>query len=166
MLEQRFVWTGLGIDYNQNFVTEYGQHRTNPCICVDATKVDYDKLLAKIAVDGVVDYLQVDCEPPKVTFDVLMCVPLDKYKFRVISYEHDYYADVSRSYRAKSRRYLQSFGYQLVVPDVSVDGISSFEDWWVHPDLVDEKTIEALKSPYPNGDAVATNIAEKFIRAK
>ena len=38
------------------------------------------------------------------------------------------------------------FGYQLVVSNVSVDDKSPFEDWWVHPDLVDNEIIQKLKS--------------------
>jgi hypothetical protein len=36
-------------------------------------------------------------------------------------------------------------GYELVVNDVSPDGISNFEDWWVHPDLVDSEIIKVMK---------------------
>ena len=36
-------------------------------------------------------------------------------------------------------------GYELIVSDVSPDGISNFEDWWVHPDLVDPKIIEIMQ---------------------
>ena len=138
LLEQQYNWSGVGIEYKLNFVEEYRSHRRNPVICRDATLLDYDKILKEISRDGVVDYLQVDCEPSKTTFEILLGIPFDKYKFAVITYEHDYYVDITRSYREKSRRYLRAMGYELVVNDVSPDGVSTFEDWWVHPELVDK----------------------------
>jgi hypothetical protein len=64
----------------------------------------------------------------------------------VITYEHDYYVDVSRTYRDKSREYLKSKGYKLVVSNVSPTTWSSFEDWWVHPDLIPKKRIKQIKN--------------------
>jgi hypothetical protein len=44
---------------------------------------------------------------------------------------------------------LQSLGYELVVSDVSPEGGSSFEDWYVHPELVDREIIEVMKDISP-----------------
>jgi hypothetical protein len=54
--------------------------------------------------------------------------------------------DVTKSYREKSREFLSSKGYVLVVNDISPDGISNFEDWWVHPDLVDVDILKKMIS--------------------
>lgn len=145
LLETEFDWTGLGIEYKQQFVDEYTKTRKNPVLLADATKVNYKKLLKTIAKDNVVDYLQLDCEPSKTTFEILLMMPFDQFKFAVITYEHDHYVDITRGYRYKSRKYLEAMGYELVVSDVSPDGISTFEDWWVHPELVDRKIIELMK---------------------
>ena len=32
-----------------------------------------------------------------------------------------------------------------MVPDLSLNENSSFEDWWYHPDLIDEIIIEKMK---------------------
>ena len=37
-------------------------------------------------------------------------------------------------------------GYELVVSNVSQNENTPFEDWWVHPDLVNQETIEKFKS--------------------
>jgi hypothetical protein len=107
----------------------------------DALTANYDDLMGKVARNGVIDYLQLDCEPAKSTYDIMELIPFDKYKFAVITYEHDYFADATRLYRDKSRKFLESKGYKMAVNDISPDGISNFEDWWYHPDLVDEKAI-------------------------
>ena len=93
----------------------------------------------------VIDYLQLDIEPAKNTFEVLLSIPFEKYKFAVITYEHDYYVDISKSFRDKSRRYLRAMGYELLVSDLSPDGVSNFEDWWVHPDLIDGQIKNVMK---------------------
>jgi hypothetical protein len=36
------------------------------------------------------DYLQLDCDPPSVTYDILTKIPFDEHKFAVITYEHDH----------------------------------------------------------------------------
>lgn len=145
ILETEFYWTGVGIEFNPSLVSVYEQHRKNPVICKNALEVDYEKVLSDLAVDGVVDYLQLDCEPSEVTFEIMTKIPFDKYKFRVITYEHDDYIDIDKKYKRLSREFLLSKGYKLVVSDLSPDGISNFEDWWVHPDLVSKDTFFQLK---------------------
>jgi hypothetical protein len=147
LLETKFGWSGVGIEFNQDFANTHKNQRKNPVLCTDALIVNYDKLLTKyFPGQNNIDYLQLDIEPPKNTYEALLSIPFDKYKFAVITYEHDHYIDISRSYKQKSRDYLQSLGYFLVVNDVSPDQNSSFEDWWVHPDLVDMNIIKGLKS--------------------
>ena len=145
LLEQEFNWSGIGIDFDQNFVNDYRKHRRNPILQQNALEVNYEELLSTISKDHVVDYLQLDCEPSETTYNILLKIPFDKYKFAVITYEHDHYLDMTKSFRRKSREYLASKGYVLVVPDVSPEGMSSFEDWWVHPDLVDRAIIDTMK---------------------
>jgi FkbM family methyltransferase len=145
LLEETYGWSGVGIDFDEKFVKEYTAARKNPVLKQNALEVDYIKVLSWLAVDGVVDYLQLDCEPSSITYEIMTKIPFDKFKFRVITYEHDHYLDMTKSYRKKSRDYLSALGYVLVVPDVSTDGHSSFEDWWVHKDLVDSGIIEKMQ---------------------
>lgn len=142
-LLEEFGWTGVGIDYQQECVDKYNKERKNKSICADARDVDYVKLCSDIAKDGVIDYLQIDCEPSDVTFEILKKIPFDKFKFGVITYEHDFYADMSKSFRDKAAHVLTKAGYTLIVADVAPDGFSTFEDWWVHPDLVDAESMRS-----------------------
>jgi hypothetical protein len=75
----------------------------------------------------------------------------------VITYEHDYYVDVSRSYREKSRKYLKDMGYELVVANICPRENCPFEDWWVHPDLVDRALIEQIKTASDSNTIVKTH---------
>lgn len=73
-------------------------------------------------------------------------IPLDKYKFAVITLEHDYYADITKLYRDASREYLLSKGYKLAVTNISPNDNCPYEDWWIHPDLIDPKIFEKIKN--------------------
>lgn len=145
ILETNYNWSGVSLELNSEFVEEYKKTRKNPILQADALTMNYKKLFAENFTTKEIDYLQLDVEPAKNTFEVLLSIPFDEYKFAVITYEHDYYVDVTKSYREKSRRYLTLLGYELIVNDISPDGISNFEDWWVHPDLIDPEIIKVMK---------------------
>jgi hypothetical protein len=146
LLEKNFDWKGVSIEYSEKFVKNYRDNRSANLIHDDALIIDYKKLLSENFEGNVVDYLQLDIEPARNTYECMLRIPFDEYKFAVITYEHDYYVDVTRSYREKSREFLESKGYVLVANDISPEGISNFEDWWVHPDLVSESIIKKMKS--------------------
>ena len=144
LLEQ-WGWQGASIEILEHEVEKFKQHRSNPIYLQDATQIDYDSFIENLELGNTFDYLQVDCEPPSTTFDILKMIPLEKYKFAVITFEHDYYADITKLYRDESRAYLESKGYELVVSNISPNDNCPYEDWWVHPDLVDRKIIDRVK---------------------
>jgi hypothetical protein len=146
LLEKNFDWKGVSIEYSEKFVKNYRENRSAKLIHDDALTIDYKKLLSENFEGNVVDYLQLDIEPARNTYECMLRIPFDEYKFAVITYEHDYYVDVTRSYREKSREFLKSKGYVLIANDISPEGTSNFEDWWVHPDLVNESIIRKMKS--------------------
>ena len=145
LLETQFGWTGVGIEYNQDLANQHKNNRKNPVLCVDALVVDYNKLLQKHFPDTTtIDYLQLDIEPPRNTYEALISIPFDKYKFSIITYEHDYYVDITRSYRDKSRKYLQDLGYVLLVPNIAPIEDCPFEDWWIHSDIAESVTLPKI----------------------
>jgi tetratricopeptide (TPR) repeat protein len=146
LLEKKFGWTGIGIEYNPSFIPSHVNNRSNKVLCQDALTTNYRKLLKEIAgEDKVIDFLQLDCEPSKSTFEILLSMPFEEYKFAVITYEHDHYVDMTKTYRSRSRNYLKSQGYVLVANDISPDGMSTFEDWWVHPDLIEPEVMKKMQ---------------------
>lgn len=144
-LLEELHWSGIGIEWNKELANSYAAARKNQVLHVDALHTDYDKLLSEISRDGIVDYLQLDCEPAKTTYDIMLKIPFNKYRFAVITYEHDDYVDMTGQYRQLSRDFLTSKGYELIVSDISPDGISNFEDWWVYPELVDTDILIRMK---------------------
>ena len=164
LLEKDFGWCGVSIEFDQNFVDDYRAQRPKTSVlCQDALTTDYNELIQHYYGNiEVIDYLQLDIEPAASTYQALLKIPFDRYDFAVITYEHDYYADMSRSYKQKSRKYLESMGYELVVADVTPIASCSFEDWWVNPDLVDRELIEKIK----NVDSREVLIKEHFFSNK
>jgi len=145
LLEKQFGWVGASLEILEDEVNKFKRQRTNPVFLQDATKVDYTKFLQELDLGTDYDYLQVDCEPPSTTFEILKKIPLDRYRFAVITFEHDYYADITKSYRKLSREYLQAKGYVLVASNIAPNSTACYEDWWVHPELVDKDIIEIMK---------------------
>lgn len=143
LLEKQFGWKGLSVDIDRAKVELFMQERDNNVICADATKIDFSKLLADIGIVGDVDYLQVDCDPPEVTFDILKKIPFHKHRFAVITFEHDYYWN--QNIKDLSRIFLEAKGYKLIVSDVAYNKLHSYEDWYVHPDLVPQEIQDRLK---------------------
>ena len=141
LLEKDFGWIGISIDISEITINKFSQLRTSKTICADATKIEYRDVLEKRDYD----YLQIDCDPAITSFNTLLKIPFDTHKFAVITFEHDFYSDEDSGVREKSRKYLESHGYKLVVNNISPDKFNSYEDWWVHPDLVNVEIIKKME---------------------
>ena len=140
LLEKQFEWKGIAIDRDENEVKKYREKRQSTCFCADALTIKYEDL----SLPNDVDYLQIDIEPPEGNLEVLHQIPFDTHRFAVITFEHDHYRDPSGTVRKRSREYLRSLGYVLVVGNVAINKYSPFEDWWVHPDLVNMKRVQSM----------------------
>jgi SAM-dependent methyltransferase len=161
LLEKQFDWKGVALDIDENFVNAHKNERKNPCFLKNATLVNYNAFLSGLDFPNEIDYLQLDCDPPSVTYDILLSIPFETYKFAVITYEHDYYCDETKSFQEKSKKYLESYGYMRVVNNISPDEFRPYEDWWIHPDLIDNVVLE--KMMYINDD---TKKAENYLLNK
>jgi hypothetical protein len=144
-LLEELGWKGVGIEINKDLAALHSS-RKNKVICTDALNADYESILSEAPFGEIVDYLQLDVEPPRNTFEAMLSIPFHKHKFRVITYEHDHYVDAQRLYKEKSRNYLRNLGYTLLVNDVSPNEDCSFEDWWVMDELVDTQMAERMRS--------------------
>jgi hypothetical protein len=145
LLEMQYNWNGISIEILPELCSQFENERNNKIVCADATKINYTKLLDEFDKGTDFDYLQLDVEPSRVTFECLLAIPFERYRFGIITYEHDHYVDMSSSYRDKSRKYLKLMGYELLVANVSPNDNSPFEDWWYHPDLIDPTIVNKLK---------------------
>jgi hypothetical protein len=139
LLETEFDWTGISFELDQSKVDGYNELRKNKCTCADATTFDYKKLFEEKNFPKQIDYLQVDIEPAWQTLNALKALPLDDYRFSVITYENDVYKDGPDA-GEEAMEILLSKGYQLVVRNVANQG-NPYEDWYVDPTAVDSEIV-------------------------
>jgi len=148
LLEEVFKWQGVGFDTRQSDIDKFKQHRSNLVYCLDAKNINYIPFLKDSGFKKDIDYLQLDCEPADETLAVLKCIPFDHYRFAVITFEHDSHVS-GNSVKNQSREFLKSKGYELLVSDVAFHKTYSYEDWWVHPELVSERIRDKLRDIRP-----------------
>lgn len=154
LMESKFNWKGLMIEYDRSFEQLYKDLRPNSIYRIgDARLVDYRGILDENQFPSNIDYLQIDLDVNnKSTLDTLLLMDntcFDKYKFATITFEHDIYTGNFFNTREISREIFKKRGYELVFPDVAVffEGRHCpFEDWYVHPDLVDMDYVNGIRS--------------------
>ena len=149
-LEKNFNWRGFMIERDDSFTQLYKEHRPNSIhVIQDATTIDYKSLFEKNMMPANMDYLQIDLEANDrstlTTLEMLDSALFDTYTFATITFEHDVYLGNHYDTRVASRQLLNKRGYVCVFPDIC-DHKSSvvFEDWYVHPDLVDMDYVRKL----------------------
>jgi len=154
LLESKFGWRGISIDINAGAMNQFKDSgRTAHFILGNALDVDYEEALSSNGFDSQIDYLSLDLEPNSQTLECLKRLPLDKYRFSVITYETDAYDtnapegfEGSQKRRDESREILQSYGYVLINGNISnLDNDHPFEDWYVDPNVIDESIISLMK---------------------
>lgn len=150
ILEKEFEWKGIMVEYDHKWLEEYQLHRPCSIYCfTDATKIDYVQLFKNNNVPKNIDYLQIDLDVcNRSTLDTLELFDstiFDNYKFATVTFEHDIYDGDRFNTRQASRDIFLKRGYILVFQDVR-NGPSPFEDWYIHPELVDMDYINRIKS--------------------
>lgn len=139
LLEREFGWSGVSVEIDPRKAEEFASNRANPCIASDARMIDY----AGLGFEEI-DYLQVDCEPASVSFEILRKVLASGLQPKIITFEHEMYSE-GPEVRDASREYLRSLGYELIVSDIGLEGLP-FEDWWVMPAHFVKDVRDALMS--------------------
>lgn len=133
LLEKKYNWTGISIDLDKNYEIEWkNSDRVSKFLLQDALTTNYDEILSNLLLENNtdrIDYLSMDLEPPELTLEVLYKLPLDKYRFSVITFEHDVYRNKQHILEA-SRQHFSKFNYKLAVSNVV-----NQEDWWIDATL-------------------------------
>ena len=97
-------WKGICIEKNPQYNDSY-KERTCKYINADALTLDYNQIFKDVGMPESIDYLSLDVD--EASTEVLKILPLDKYRFKVITIEHDshYFGNV---YKDEQRRILLS----------------------------------------------------------
>lgn len=149
ILEKNYEWNGIMVEYENKWLNDYKKFRPNSIhIINDATKIDYKNLFEINNVPLNLDYLQIDLEANNGstlnTLKKLNSEVMDKHKFATITFEHDIYHTNYMNTRLESRKIFEDRGYVRVFSDVNNGGINPYEDWYIHPDLVDNGLVNTL----------------------
>lgn len=140
-LEKEYGWKGVSFEIDKEKHEAFTSVRANECILGDATKFDYIKYFESNDFPKQIDFLQVDIDAGYTEQgDVignqyesllgLIAVPLNTYRFSVITFEHDYNMYFKNDgMRQAQREILDALGYRLVAKHVH-------EDWWVDPNVI------------------------------
>lgn len=149
IISQEYGWTGLSIDMLSELEQEWSNLRPNDhFMCHNALTLDYEKIMQeKYGDNRIIDYLQLDIDPSYQTLKALKMLPMDKYRFGIITYETDIYLG-NHAIREESRSILKSLGYTMILGDVISPGPGGevpFEDWWVDMDLIDQNIANDIR---------------------
>lgn len=153
LVHRQFNWSGLTIEFDPVHYPSWQKYRPDSNLLIaDALAIDYTEALKIYFGENSrrIDYLQLDIDPSINTLGALKILPLDMWRFSVITFETDAYQGDFRA-RDESREILSSHGYVPIAKDVSVlykpvsDIPIPFEDWWVDPLIIDKTIIESLK---------------------
>lgn len=153
LLESKYGWEGLMIEYDKQYEDSYKEHRKSKYIISDATKVQYRDIMDSMNFPNNMGYLQIDLEVNNrstlTTLEILDKTVFDKYKFAFVSFEHDIYTGDYFDTRNISRKIFESRGYIRIASDVLFDRRAPFEDWYIHPSLVNtDNIIETQFTPW------------------
>ena len=152
LLSEYFDWSGISIEIDPIHFRAWRETRSrDPLLISDALKIDYESALSKWfkTANGRIDYLQLDIDPSINTLHVLNRLPLDKWRFSVITFETDAYTGDLRA-RDSSREILSAHGYRLVGADMRVlfemasPSPIAFEDWWIDPIAIAPDVLMAI----------------------
>lgn len=142
---ERCGWRGLLIDINADLKPAIKEARTSPFVCMDAALIDWSHTLCQHALPNVIDYLSFDVDGGAIP--AFRNLPLNQVRFRYLTVEHDYYR-FGEAPRTLMRATLRDFGYELLCPDVTLNGLP-YEDWWIDPLHVDLKSVEIFRTVEP-----------------
>ena len=144
LLEKDFDWSGISFELDADKVAFFNTIRKNKCLCEDATLYNYKSLFEKLNYPKQIDYLQLDIDPAEGTLRALKALPLDDYRFSVITYETDVYSS-GADIQDEQIEILESHGYQLVAKNLKCEG-NPYEDWWIDPAIVSENVWKPYKT--------------------
>lgn len=150
ILEKEFGWKGIVFDYFEHFRAGYEKHRPESVhVISDATKLDYKRLMDETEMPPNIEYLSLDLDGDA-TIKALRKLDeeiMDRHKFAVVTFEHDVYeGGIHLEVREESREIFKRRGYVCVFEDIHHEKPDVvYEDWYVHPDLVDMEYVNKLK---------------------
>tara|TARA_Y100000296_G_C5150000_1_gene245868 strand:+ start:485 stop:1171 length:687 start_codon:yes stop_codon:yes gene_type:complete len=135
-LERDRSWKGIAIDYDEKYIDTAQHQRQCQCVCADLMKVNINDVLQEANCPSNVDYLSFDVDEAQLK--VLNELDLSKYRFQIITYEHNLYQGCDKDHKM-SRKKFKEAGYEILCGNVMLSNTNrAVEDWYVHSELFDQ----------------------------
>jgi len=135
-LQYGLDWSGVLCDIE--WAAELAKQRKPCMVFSDAFNVKWREVFEALAVDGRIDFLSLDLEPPELTEKMLDLLPLDAVRFSVACIEHDdYRGPRGKERRDRMRKRMRDSGYAHVA-------CVEQDDWWVDSSVVDLLRIDRI----------------------
>lgn len=156
--ESQMSWKGICVERGIGYAEHYKNNRTCVFLNEDALEINYKNIFEINSFPTRIDYLSVDVDESSA--NALRKLPLNDYRFSVITIEHDAYR-FGDSLRDDERNILKNHNYVILFKDVLVPlgcGMGPnlpFEDWWIDQSVFQEKVMNlSAEKMYPD-DIVA-----------
>jgi hypothetical protein len=156
-LETRLGWRGILADIATKEALE-AKRDSGHTIYGDALGLNVMSHIEALASENhsFIEFLSLDLEPPELTLQCLVSLPLDTVDFGIICCEHDRYRRTD-SIKGAMEGVLLRRGYQRVAEDIRMIaaeerdwkpfyGLVPVEDWWAHPAHVDVRRAAQIAS--------------------
>lgn len=153
-LEAQLGWKGILVEYESRWLNLYKAYRPNSIpIIDDAQMIDYQQALNDADAPSDIDYLQIDLDENEgSTLNTLLRLERDVFtsrRFATVTFEHDFWASTGKwDTRAQSRDIFRRSGYVPVFYDIQDNAHGdqrAYEDWYVHPALVDMNYVHEIQ---------------------
>lgn len=127
-------WSGVGADIT-DYKSVWDSVSNFKFYNIDVTsKIDIDTLFE--SCPNIIDFLSIDVDGAGLS--CLKNINFDKFKFKSICIEHDYYVH-GNALREPQRKILEDRSYTRVIQTAA-------EDWYVKMDLLDDNVIDIIKN--------------------
>lgn len=125
-------WNGLSIDIDKASVNHFNSNRNTRAIVSDLKQNDLGDIMLAEGMPHTIDYLSFDVD--EASEAVLAKLPLAKYYFRLVTFEHNAYIqnETYRTLKSNAKNLFLSNGYEILIEDVMLDGHGAVEDWYIH----------------------------------
>ena len=139
-------WQGLSVDNSNSAISNFFQSRKTKAVCQDLTVVNINDFLSNNNCNQVIDYLSFDID--EATEKVLESFPLENFKFKIITFEHDLYHKGDALKNLAFSKFKKD--YEILIENVTLDNYGPYEDWYIHKELCDKMNKIFLKNLTPN----------------
>jgi len=146
-------WDGILVEGREDYYLAGKDKRKGRFINAMIPNTTIYDLLKDNGSPKTIDYVSMDIDP--LTIIALENFPFDEYEFKILTFEHDLYADyvggihpniTQGSFikqKIRSQEMLSHYGYRLLCEDVKAGfWYKPFEDWWVNPKYFTEEFIQ------------------------